>query len=240
MTADMTRKDPGIGAMLVSARSFEEYRAMFALSNDDLSRRVLDCPGGAASFVAVAGTRGVKAVAVDPVYAWDRGMLGEHALREAERGHAFLLEHAYRFVWTWFGDPADHARVRAEAARDFTADLAAHPERYIAGALPDLPFLDQSFDLVLSSHLLFTYGERLDEAFHLAALLELVRMTRWQVRLFPLLLHTTGERYAGLDRLRAQLAGGGVGSRLQRVDYEFQHGGNEMLVLERSDRLGRR
>ena len=65
-------------------------------------------------------------------------------------------------------------------------------------------------------------------------------MTRWQVRLFPLLLHTTGERYAGLDRLRAQLAGGGVGSRLQRVDYEFQHGGNEVLVLERSDRLGRR
>lgn len=33
--------------MLVSARSFDEYRAMFALTDRDLDQRILDCPGGA-------------------------------------------------------------------------------------------------------------------------------------------------------------------------------------------------
>lgn len=50
--------------------------------------------------------------------------------------------------------------------------------------------------------------------------------------MFPVLLHTDGERYAGLDRLRAQLAGHNVRSRLRRVGYELQRGGNEALVLE--------
>ena len=44
--------DVDIGPYLVSARSAAEYRAMFALTDDDLRGRVLDCPGGGASFTA--------------------------------------------------------------------------------------------------------------------------------------------------------------------------------------------
>ena len=35
----------------------------------------------------------------------------------------------------------------------------------MTAALPDLPFPDDAFDLVLSSHLLFTYADRLDADF---------------------------------------------------------------------------
>lgn len=42
---------PNIGRTLVSARSFDEYVAMFALSSEDLASTILDCPGGAASSV---------------------------------------------------------------------------------------------------------------------------------------------------------------------------------------------
>ncbi|MCP9912927.1 methyltransferase domain-containing protein [Cyanobium sp. BA20m-14] len=38
------------------------------------------------------------------------------------------------------------------------ADRHAHRERYLAASLPNLPFADQSFDLVLSGHLLFSYA----------------------------------------------------------------------------------
>lgn len=58
-----------IGDFLVSARSFDEYRAMFALTDADLRGRVLDCPGGGASFTAAARARGADAFAVDPIYA---------------------------------------------------------------------------------------------------------------------------------------------------------------------------
>ncbi|MEV0444695.1 methyltransferase domain-containing protein [Streptomyces spectabilis] len=222
--------------MLVSARSFDEYRAMFALTDDDLRLRVLDCPGGAASFVAEAGARGTDAVAVDPQYGSGREQLGTLALREIEHKHAYVADNAERFVWDWFGGPERYTRLRSASVRAFTADLAARPDRYVAGALPHLPFADRSFDLVLSSHLLFSYGAQLSEEFHLSALFELVRVARREVRLFPVVLHTSDRRYAALDRLRAALDALGVPSRLHRVDYAFQPGGDEALVLDVADR----
>jgi len=39
---------------------------------------------------------------------------------------------------------------------------AHHPDRYVAARLPDLPFADQSFDLVLCGHLLFTDASERD------------------------------------------------------------------------------
>ena len=54
-------------------------------------------------------------------------------------------------------------------------------------SLPRLPFPGGRFDLVLSSHFLFTYADRLDLEFHRAALRELHRVARREVRVFPLL-----------------------------------------------------
>ncbi|MFJ9844549.1 methyltransferase domain-containing protein [Kitasatospora sp. NPDC101155] len=217
--------------MLVSARSFAEYRAMFALTDRDLGQRILDCPGGAAGFVAEAGRRGIDAVAVDREYATYREELGLLVERETLFKRGQLMREAPDFVWSWHGDPAGLIRERIAGARLFRADIAARPERYLAGELPELPFAEGSFDLVLSSHLLFSYGNRLGEDFHGAALLELARVARREVRLFPVLVYDTGERYEGLDRLREELAGVGIGSRVERVAYEFQPGGDEMLVL---------
>ncbi|MGW3045749.1 methyltransferase domain-containing protein [Kitasatospora sp. NPDC001159] len=217
--------------MLVSARSFAEYRAMFALTDRDLEQRILDCPGGAASFVAEAGQRGIDAVAVDREYASHREELGLLVERETLFKRGQLMREAADFVWSWYGDPAGLLRERIGSARLFRSDITARPEHYLAGSLPQLPFVDSSFDLVLSSHLLFSYGNRLGGDFHRAALLELARVARREVRIFPVVVYDTGERYDGLERLREDLAGVGIGSRVERVAYEFQPGGDEMLVL---------
>ncbi len=224
----------GIGPVLVSARSFAEYTAMFALTEADLAASVLDCPGGAASFTATALARGLNVTAVDPAYAGGQAALqalGEHATREAERGHAFLLGHAHRFVWTHFSNPAEHLRRRTDSAARFAASVGTDSQRYVPGALPHLPFPDRCCDLVLSSHLLFTYSDRLDEAFHLAALVEMTRVSRGEVRIFPLLGHVDGKPYPHLEHLRKALASRGISSHVRHVGYEFQAGGNEMLVL---------
>jgi hypothetical protein len=53
----MMAPDPdNVGDYLISARSFEEYRAMFAITDAGLTGAVLDCPGGGSSFTA--GQRG--------------------------------------------------------------------------------------------------------------------------------------------------------------------------------------
>jgi hypothetical protein len=72
---------------------------------------------------------------------------------------------------------------------------AAQPGDYVVAALPQLPFADQSFHLVLSGSLLLSYapvadgglmeGEGLDLAWHERALKELLRVAAEEVRLYP-------------------------------------------------------
>jgi hypothetical protein len=222
--------DPdNVGDYLISARSFDEYRAMFALTSGDLSGSVLDCPGGASSFTAQANQAGASAIAADPVYAQPRDSLAVHVMAEVQRGASHTTAGAGRYVWDFHGDPGGHTRVRRASAEAFYRDLIAHPARYVAASLPGLPFPGGRFDLVLSSHFLFTYADRLDLEFHRAALRELHRVARREVRVFPLLEQGGRPVPVLLSGLLATL---GIPHRIRRVDYEFQRGGNEMLVLD--------
>jgi Methyltransferase domain len=221
--------DPdNVGDYLISARSFEEYRAMFAITDADLTGAVLDCPGGGSSFTARASAVGMTALAADPVYARPAEPAGRLAVAETQRGSAHTAAGADRYVWDFYGDIDGHAAIRRASAEIFADDIIAHPDRYVPAALPELPFGDDHFDLVLSSHFLFTYADRLDVRFHLAALRELYRVTRGEVRIFPLL--EQGGR-AVPDLVETVLSELGIPCCIRQVDYEFQRGGNQMLAL---------
>jgi hypothetical protein len=224
---------PDIGRTLVSARSFQEYVAMFALTDADLAGSVLDCPGGASSFTAEACARGATAAAVDPVYATDPHWLAQHAVDEVLRGNRHTARSVGSYVWTFFTDIEDHRLRRTESAERFGADLLAHPDRYIAAALPDLPQPDASVDLVLSSHLLFIYADRLIAEFHITAVQELVRVARREVRVFPLISDSGSSTAALLAAVRAAVTASGCTAAVRPSRYEFARGGDEMLVITR-------
>jgi Methyltransferase domain len=220
-----------VGECLISSRSFGEYEAMFMLTGSDLHGHLLDCPGGASSFTARASALGALATAVDPVYTMSVPALQELVMGEADRGSAHTAAGMDRYRWDFYGDIDGHREMRKTSAGTFVRDLEDHPERYVPGSLPDLPFEDHAFDLVLSSHFLFTYADRLDMKFHYDALIELHRLCRREVRVFPL-LDQSGRSLRGMIRtLLEQLAGQGIRARVIAVPYEFQRGGNEMLVV---------
>jgi len=56
-----------------------------------------------------------------------------------------------------------------------------------------------------------------------------MRVTREELRIFPLVAMGAGV-YPHLDQLLAQLANRHITARLADVDYEFQAGGNQMLI----------
>ncbi|WP_280345510.1 hypothetical protein [Nocardia abscessus] len=216
---------------LLTGRSLREYRAMFALDDEDLRGDILDCPGGAASFAAETAELGARVVAVDPVYQLPAPELTALASAELDRNAAHTTAAADRYVWDFYGDPDGHRQLRQTAAGRFAEDLRANPRRYRYGALPALDLPDRAFDLVLSSHLLFTYADRLDFGFHLAALRELARVSRGEVRVFPLVDHAGGRLDDLLDRLRGALRDEGVRSDIAGVVFEFQRGASSMLRL---------
>ncbi|RZS87557.1 methyltransferase family protein [Motilibacter rhizosphaerae] len=218
---------------LVTARSLREYAAMLGLDPAALAGRdVLDCPGGAASFAAEAAALGARVTAADPVYALPAGEVAVRALDDTAAGARGIAAHAERYAWTTFAGPEEHAAERTAAAARFAWDLRVSPERYVAAALPDLPFSDGSFDLVLSSHLLFTYADRLDPAFHVAAARELVRVCRpgGEVRVFPLVPHDPAA-YAPVAEVRAALEADGCVTAVLPVAYRLQRGAYSALVI---------
>lgn len=203
---------------------------MFDLTDADLTDGpVLDCPGGGGSFAAEARALGAHVISVDPLYAAPPQELAERTLRDTDRSSEFIGENLERYVWTFFRSRDHHLESRRGGARIFATDILEHPELYVSAELPELPFDDGQFTLALSSHLLFTYADRLDFDFHVAALTELARVAQ-QVRAYPLVDYGA-HRYAELEDLRARLEARELTSEIRRVPYEFQRGANEMLVL---------
>lgn len=216
--------------MLVTSRSYAEYEAMFDLK--ELPDSVLDCSGGGSSFTAEAAARGVDAIAVDPAYELAPAELVDTVRRSLPAGNGIVDEHQGSFVWHWYGEPARRDEMRIEAADRFLQDVATAPERYVPGRLPELPFPDRRFELVLCSHLLFTWADTFDRAWHLAALRELIRVADSEVRIFPLVIQGAGEPVPFLPDVLAELEG--VTCEIRKVPYEFQVGANEMLVITRT------
>lgn len=220
--------------VLVSSRSFAEYVAFFDLDAEQLPARILDCSAGASSFVAQAHARGIDAVAADPVYS-----LAEHDLTARlnsgmPRGNAMINANADRFDFDWYQTPQLRDEMRRAALTTFQEHHHAHPDRYIAAALPDLPFTDKSFDLALCSHLLFTWATHLDEQWHLEAMVELCRVSE-EVRIFPLVLQGAGEPVEFLPSIRARLRSQfGISTEIVTVPYEFQIGAHHMLRLAKA------
>jgi ubiquinone/menaquinone biosynthesis C-methylase UbiE len=207
-------------------RSFDEYVRMFALSQADLGRTILDCAAGPASFTAEMHRRGGCAVAADPVYAYS----AEDIRRRVEGVRKTMMEQVRQdpgqFVWHYIKSPEDLEETRMGAIGRFLADYSedADRERYLARSLPDLNFAGKSFDLALCSHFLFLYSEDLDTAFHLAAVRELLRVAG-EVRIFPV-TDMSGRPSSHLEAVRREFP-----SECVRVEYEFLRGANEMLVV---------
>ena len=224
----------GLGDIIVTARPFDEYRAMFDLADGDLlDGPVLDCPAGASGFAAGARAMGCRVTAMDPQYAGPHDALEQRAREDTAFGNRYVRDNPATYAWGFFRDVDDHLRRRMEAVDAFARDRAAHPDAYVAGALPALPFGDDAFRLVVSSHLLFVYPDHFDYAGHVAAARELARVARAEARVFPL-VDTTMQPWPHLDRLRSDLRAHGVESEVRPVPYEFIRGGDHMLVLRPS------
>jgi hypothetical protein len=213
-------------------RSFDEYVAMFALSEDDLKTRILACADGPAAFNAGMRTRGRKVVSVDPLYVHSP----EAIRRRIDAAYGTILrqvrEHRKDYVWDTIRSPEELGRVRMTAMAAFLDDFTqgAREGRYVAAAVPSLPFRPRTFDLSICSHFLFVYSDQLSATFHLEAILEMCRVAD-QVRIFPL-VDLDGARSPHVAHVQSALAERGYGVSVESVPYTFVVGADEMMVVD--------
>jgi len=216
-------------------RSFDEYRRMFLLSEQDLQSTILGCGDGPASFNAEASARGCKVISCDPLYRFNT----QQIQARIDATYVQIMDETRKnldeFIWTEIPSVDALGNLRMRAMQSFLSDydLGKTQGRYVDAELPTLPFATVSFDLAVCSHFLFLYSMQLTREFHLASLDELCRVAR-EVRIFPLLaLDGTPSPYFGVAL--AHLGRHGFDVLIEDVDYQFRRGFNQMMRISRKD-----
>ncbi|MBI4665710.1 MAG: methyltransferase domain-containing protein [Nitrospinae bacterium] len=214
-------------------RTLGEYQLFFGFDHEKFAgKRALDCPAGAASFVAEATKLGVDAVGVDPLFGLPAESLSGMGVADVAHVLEKVEEAPHLFKWDYYPSTQVLKAYRLTALRRFLHDYETGlaQGRYVHGALPGLPFPDGSFDIVLSAHFLFTYSDRLDYNFHMKSLMELCRVSRGEARVYPLLgLDARQPEFFG--DLLSDLGRKGITAMVEPCGFEFQKGSSTRLIL---------
>lgn len=213
-------------------RCFDEYVKMFDLTSDDLKFNILDCGGGPSSFNVEMTQLGCKVISCDPIYQFNTEEIQSRIQQTYSRIVEGVKATPDKFVWRDIASPDELGELRMAAMNKFLADFpqGISQKRYVKSELPKLPFGDGEFDLALCAHLLFTYSNILSADFHVSSIVEMRRVAS-EVRVFPVVTQFSGETSPHLDAVINQLTDRGFQVEVRKVDYEFQKGGNEMLLV---------
>jgi hypothetical protein len=213
-------------------RSYDEYISMFALTEAELKLRILGCGDGPAAFNSELTQRGGNIISIDPVYTFDAEQIRGRIAETYDTVMTQMHKNHDDYVWDVISSVDQLGIIRMSAMETFLADFEAGKQagRYIPGDLPLLPFKNGEFDIALSSHFLFLYSAHLSAELHLQSLLEMLRVSS-EVRVFPLLT-LNGAMSPYLQFVIEKLENLGFGAEIKRVSYEFQRGGNEMLIIK--------
>ena len=218
-------------------RDLSEYKDMFLLSNSDLSSSILSCGDCPASFNCQLTDLQGEVVSVDPIYQFSKDEIAQRIDETASIVSQELKEHQDDFVWKNIKSVDALIKMRLASMQNFLDDYEAgkKAQRYINGSLPKLSFDNDSFDLVLSSHFLFLYSQHFDLQFHSDAILEMCRVSKKEVRIFPL-VDLSNKRSRHLEDIIKLLDVKGFSSEIVKSHYEFQKNANEMLVIDCRDK----
>jgi len=231
MTESKRKQGLVLDRVVLLGRTLPEYFKCFGLTLDDLKDRpVLDVASGVSSFCAEAAAAGCSVTAFDRIYHLAPEEIEPRCgrdLDEVVRNMAGLS--TYR--WEFYKSPEGMRVYRECAYRTFLADYATgRGVRYVAGELPRLPFAEKQFGLSLASYLLFVYEDQLSYEFHRESLLELMRVTRDELRIYPTVTFEA-KRSTYLQRLRQDPALAGFVFTEVPTDFEFLVGSNSYLSI---------
>lgn len=213
-------------------RNMAEYQLMFQLTEHDRSKKIAGFGDGPASFNCEATARGYSVTSFDPVYRFSKDALEKRIEEVRADVMAQMAENRENYVWTHIKSLDDLERTRMSAMELFLSDYEKGKDerRYICHELPDrVPFADDAFDLGLSSHFLLMYT-MLGYEFHIRSITEMLRVCK-EVRIFPV-VDLDAQETDLITNVMAYLKQHYF-AEVRKTDYEFQKGGNKMLILRK-------
>ena len=214
-------------------RNLAEYQKMFFLCDEDYRRKkILGCGDGPASFNAEVTKIGGSIISIDPIYQFSKKQIQQRIDETSSLIAQELKNNQDNFVWKNIHNVDELIDTRIKAMQIFLNDYekGLKENRYQYQQLPKLDFEDDSFDIVLSSHFLFLYSDHLDYDFHKNSILEMCRVSKKIIKIFPL-IDLQNKISKHLEPIIKLLDKQGYRVNIISTDYEFQKGGNEVLEI---------
>lgn len=226
--------------VLFFGRSIDEYRTMFNFSPaEHEGERILDCSSGPAALAAEGKKWGLRVVACDPLYDCS---LAE--LRKVVDDGVQQVATLQAQTMDLFDDAVRLAETRRNDMNKFLEDFVRGKAegRYVSGALPNLPFADDEFDFALCGNFLFLYSapesggmmrnSPFDLDFHIRSLRELARVTKGEIRIYPL-NGPEVDKHEYLDPVCEALGKQGLECNLQLVAHRDIKTALHLLSIQR-------
>jgi SAM-dependent methyltransferase len=226
--------------VVLVGRTFEEYCQYFALDDRALAgKRILDVASGVGSFSAEARSRGNDATAVDPIYSMEATDIAARCAPDLEHILA-AVQGLSTYVWKNYRDREHLRELREKAYKTFLVDYQKEKGRhYLAAALPKLPFEDSQFDLCLVSYFLFVYEEHFDYSFHRESILEIMRVTKGEARIYPTVTFE-GQQSRYIEQLKEDPALSDLEFDIVETNFEFLLNSNNFLKVSRRENRDRK
>lgn len=213
-------------------RSLEEYRLMFQLSDDDMSKKFAGFGDGPACFNYEMTERGGDVVSFDLIYQFSK----EEIEKRIEEVRVIVMqqmkENAENYVWKNIKNLSELENIRMSAMKKFLSDYEKGKTegRYVCHEFPNkLLYESDYFDIGLSSHFLLMYTT-LGYDFHIASMAEMLRVCK-EIRIFPIV---------DLDAKETNLTKNVINYfkkdyKVETVEteYEFQKGDNKLLIIRK-------
>ena len=225
-----TKQGLVLDRVVLLGRTYAEYLRCFALDPSELAgRAILDLASGVSSFRAEAAAHGLDVTACDLIYDQTPEAIRARCEPDLQRvSQAMQGLPTYR--WEFYRDAEGMRQYRARAYQTFLADYSRTESRgrYVAARLPALPFSSAQFELTLVSYLLFVYEDQFDYAFHQRSVLEIMRVTRGEARMYPLVTFEA-KRSSYIERLQQDPALNHLTFEVVQTDFEFLRNSNCFL-----------
>ena len=212
-------------------RTLDEYKKMFKLTLEDMSKKIASFGDGPASFNKESNG---NVVSFDPIYQFSKEQISERINETKDIVIEQSIQNSDNFKWNDIKDVNHLEELRMGAMSNFLEDFEEGKTqgRYVPHELPNkTEFEDVYFDIALSSHFLLLYSE-LGLDFHINSIDEMIRVSK-EVRIFPIL---------DLDARKSNLLETIINNykndydiSIEDTTYEFQKGGNQMLVIKRKE-----
>jgi SAM-dependent methyltransferase len=217
--------------VLLIGRTFKEYCAYFQLRDTDLKAGpVLDMGAGIGSFCAEAAEHGCDVTAADPIYGLNAHDIAAKSRTDLDELMRQLPEVTHKYNWNFYASHGDLRAHREEARRIFLGDYSRRSNKYVAAKLPNTAFATKAFSLVLVSHFLFLYEDRFDYDLHRSSIMELARIARREIRIYPL-VNMRGTRSSYLEQLMNDPACSALSFERVPSDFEFFKNADELLII---------